>query len=54
MTEETSFVDNFTTKIFKIICVYLIENINTWICPRCGLSKIKKMLSLYALDGKKE
>jgi len=28
MTEETSFMDNFSSKIFKRICVYLIENIN--------------------------
>jgi ribosomal protein L37AE/L43A len=33
---------NFTFKFVKITCVYLTENVNTWICPRCGLSKIKK------------
>jgi hypothetical protein len=30
-------MDNFTTKIFKIIRVYLTENINTWFVLGVGL-----------------
>jgi hypothetical protein len=52
MTDRTSFMDIFTIKIFKHICINLTENIHTWISPQRALSKIK-MLSLYFLDGKK-
>jgi len=46
-------MDNFTSKIFKIIYFYLTGIINTWIFPRGGVSNLNNALPI-CLGWKKE